>query len=301
MPSPMRCSLALAMVVLAGCRCQRGPKPRGSSVRLGLAPALTCKPKPVFRWKDALDQEYGEAFRKTFSYEKAEVVVSFPKAGPAFAGTLRARGLKPNFAYQMKLVGMPSGLWGEKGDDGSNGRIGRVGRWWEPGETGGNLYSFSWSGEPPKEPDPAKMEGYLLFGYFVTDAEGHAEVPFRVDSSFHVLWKTSQWGGPSKDDAKPTRHPVVAEKGGAYDRSFPEGEVELYAEVERGRPAIGAVRLEPGRYHCFVLLTEESFHAYGDPLAGDWAAALAAPVDFTITEPAPHDAPKPGTGAPATP
>lgn len=246
-------------------------------MRLRPAPALTCKPEPSFRWLDALDQPYSQAFRESFSYADADVVLRYAGRGPAFEGTLRARKLKPNFAYQVKLVGMPPSLWGEEGHAPSNRRIGEVGRWWRPGEDGHNAYLF-------EDAEKAEMEGYILFDYFVTDAQGRAETDLRLDSSFHVLWKTSQWP-PAERDSEPTHHTVVAEgENPAYERSFPRGEFGLYAEHQYGRPPIGQVRLEPGHYRCFLLLTEESFHAWGNPDGGDWAAALAAPVEFTITE-----------------
>jgi len=38
-----------------------------------------------------------------------------------------------------------------------------------------------------------KFTGYLVFDYFITDENGDAIVSFETDSSYHVLWKTSQW------------------------------------------------------------------------------------------------------------
>lgn len=286
--------LRLALLVVSasalGCRARQvGMGPNGS-VRLGPAPVLTCKPDPQFRWLDALDHPYSEAFRKRFSYKKAHVVVSLAKASPTFQGRLKARKLKPNFAYQMKLVGMPSFLWPQKNDDAANRRLGERGRWWRPGDTGGNVY-FYWEEKAEQEAEKEKMEGYLLFGYFVTDANGGADVAFRLDSSLHVLWKTSQWP-PAKEDAKPTRHPIVAEAGSyGYDRSFEPGHLEVYAEAERDRPPVGTVKLPPGRYRCFFLLTEETFHAWGAGHGGEWAAALAAPIEFIITQGAAENAP----------
>jgi len=270
--------LLLAVLSLGGCggvSTQEGE----ARVRLGPAPVLTCKPDPKYRWLDALNHPYSDAFRKSFSYEQADVEVRFARKAPMFRGTLTARKLKPNFAYQMKLVGMPPSLWGEKGDSDSNRRIGEVGRWWKPGKDAGNAYFLD------AEKDKDQMEGYLLFGYFVTDADGAAEASFCADSSCHVLWKTSQWP-PATGDAKPTRHPIVAVAGRrGYDQSFPEGELELYAEAQYGRPPIGAMRLPPGAYRCFFLLTEESFHSYTDEAGGDWAAALAAEIRFAIVPP----------------
>lgn len=276
-----RSVLALLMVAASGCQTPQDPKV--AVVRLEPAPALTCKPEPRYRWLDALGHPYSEEFRKAFDYKKAEVELRFAREAPILGGMLKARKLKPNFAYQMKLVGMPPFLWGEKGDAAANRGIGDVGRWWRPGKEGSNAYFFE--GDTDKE----QMEGYLVFGYFVTDAEGNADVEFRVDSSFHVLWKVSQWE-PSPGDAPPTHHTVVGEAGRwGYDRSFPPGEFGLYAEAQYGRPPIGQARLAAGRYRCFFLLTEESFHDYYNPDGGDWAAALAALVDFAIA-PAPAPA-----------
>ncbi len=271
--------LGAALLVVWGCSAPRGGEE--AVVRLVPAPALTCKPEPKYRWLDCLGQAYSEAFRKSFSYKAAEAEIRFKRSAPLFEGTLAARKLKPNFAYQIKLVGLPPSLWGGKGHAAANRAIGEAGRWWLPGNEGRNAYFFG----DEKGADKDAMEGYILFGYFVTDARGEATVAFRLDSSYHVLWKVSQWQ-PDKDDSVPTKHRVVAEAGSCgYDRAFPPGELSLYAEGQTGRPPIGQVSLPPGDYRCFFLLTEESFHDYTNPDGGDWAAALAALVDFTVIAP----------------
>ena len=245
---------------------------------LGPAPALTCKPKPRYRWRDALGHPYGARFRQTFSYAKAHVELRYARRAPVFRGRLVARGLKPNFAYQMKLVGMPQSLWGREAHPESNRRIGELGRWWVPGDQARNAYFI-------EDLDKDKMEGYLVFGYFVTDAQGSAEVDFEARNSLHVLWRTDQWP-PTERDTKPTRHVIIARADNpAYDQDFPDGVVELYGEAESGRPPIGKALLPPGDYQCFFLLTEESFHDYFNDDGGDWAAALAARIRFTITAP----------------
>jgi len=268
--------LATLVLLVGGCGL---PRERGEAlVRLVPAPALTCRPEAKYRWLDCLGQPYSQAFRRTFSYKNAEATIGFNRRAPLFGGTLRARKLKPNFAYQIKLVGLPPAEWGRKGHAASNRAIGELGRWWLPGKEGRNAYFFD--GEKDKE----GMEGYLVFGYFVTDANGEASVPFCLNSSYHVLWKVSQWA-PAKDDSPPTQHKVVAEAGRyGYDRDFPPGEFALYAESQTGRPPIGQARLPAGDYRCFFLLTEESFHDYTSPDGGDWAAALAALIEFTIDE-----------------
>lgn len=248
-------------------------------VRLGPAPALTCKPKPRYRWRDALGHPYGAAFRQSFSYEDSRVELRCDRRAPVFRGRLVAQGLKPNFAYQVKLVGMPESLWGKDAEPESNRHIGELGRWWIPGEEARNAYFI-------EDLDKNKMEGYLVFDYFVTDANGNAQASFEARSSLHVLWRTDQWP-PAERDTKPTRHKILATADNpAYDQTFPDGVLELYAEAELDRPPAGKALLPPGRYRCFFLLTEESFHDYDNEDGGDWAAALAATVAFTITPPA---------------
>jgi len=258
---------------------ERGPtNGEGSEavVVLGPAPALTCKAKPQYRWRDALGHPYSASFRQNFSYEKAKVELRYERRAPVFRGRLVARGLKPNFAYQIKLVGMPRSLWGEDAEPESNRRIGEVGRWWIPGNDARNAYFV-------EDLDRNQMEGYLVFDYFVTDAGGNAEKTFEVRNSLHVLWRTDQWP-PGEPDTEPTRHKIVATADNpAYDQTFPEGVLEIYAEAESGRPPLGKALLPPGDYRCFFLLTEESFHDYFNEDGGDWAAALTARVEFTIT------------------
>jgi hypothetical protein len=94
-----------------------------------------------------------------FSYENSysnpaqatRVVLSYDTAPnvPYFVGHIRAEGLKPNFAYQIKIAGKP--IYGARGhgphttrnaagqitvlpdgggEDWANEQLGRVGRWW---------------------------------------------------------------------------------------------------------------------------------------------------------------------------
>ena len=119
-------ALAALLCMLAGSCAPPGREAGEAVVRLVPAPALTCKPEPRYRWRDSLGQPYSEAFRKGFSYKAAAVEVRFKRAAPLFEGTLAARKLKPNFAYQIKLVGLPPPLWGKKGHAASNRAIGEV-------------------------------------------------------------------------------------------------------------------------------------------------------------------------------
>ncbi|MHB9024998.1 MAG: hypothetical protein ACYC7E_12645 [Armatimonadota bacterium] len=265
-------------------------------VRMGAVAASLTSPSGAYRWLDIADQPYGDTFRQRHAYRTAVVRVSYRLAGSQLSGTLVARGLKPNFAYQLKLIGEPGTV--------SNERIGLVGRWWEQEWTGttwsnGDNLNNKGDGTSPNPNDavyfsrrdiPAQSPtgrryrymGYLLFDYFVTDEGGKARVPFMVASSYHVLWKTTQQSagvpnGPLKEhtfDPKPKRQP-------AYATDYPENTVGIFGEWER--LPIGKLFLPSGEYRCQLLLTEESFHGSGGALAGAWAAAMVAPLDLTIS------------------
>ena len=76
-----------------------------------------------YRWLDVADQEYSSSYRDSYSYDQAQVSIDYNPNGLTFSGTLSATNLKPNFAYQVKLVAPP-------GTD-ANKRIGLAGRWWQ--------------------------------------------------------------------------------------------------------------------------------------------------------------------------
>jgi len=294
--------LPLCAVVLTGCGGSDGVS--DSAHDLGQVTVAATSPQLLnplqvanpdhLRWRDLADQLYSDSFRSSFSYfntSESNATVSYEPAAATLSGTLAATGLKPWFAYQMKLTGK-AGILGadEASNQGdalawSSYQLGQVGRWWC------NTCGWNLSDRELKSHLNAghTIIGYLLFDWFATDALGNATHAFALDSSFHVLWKTSQWP-PAKEDSQPTQHKVVAEAGGCgYDRSFPPGELSLYAEAQTGRPPIGQVRLPAGDYRCFFLLTEESFHDYTNPDGGDWAAALAALIEFTVIGAPPVD------------
>ena len=119
---------------------------------------------------------------------------------------------------------------------------------------------------------------YLVFDYFTTGTNGHAAVNFRIDSSYHVLWKTSQATRGANDGPirSATFDPAPAEP--AYNVDYPRREVAIFGEWER-LPG-GGLQLLPGDYRCQVILTEESFHGSGGQYAGGWAAAMSGDVAF---------------------
>ena len=257
----------------------------------------TTSPQGNYRWLDVADQAYAQTYQDSYNYTQARVNIDFYTNATVLHGTLTARDLKPNFAYQLKLLGKSDS------DPAANQRVGLVGRWWQEEWNGtqwvnGQNLNSKGDGSSPSPNDQTYFSrkdisdatsptgkkycysAYWCFDYFVTDANGNAIVDFRADNSYHVLWKTSQLARTTNDGPIITRsfsvslpHPL-----GAYDAAHPETAAEVFGEWER-LPA-GSVRLPVGQYQVSFLLTEESFHGSG--LAGGWAAALSADARFAI-------------------
>ncbi|MHC4180381.1 MAG: hypothetical protein ACYSWU_23000, partial [Planctomycetota bacterium] len=254
-------------------------------------------PAGHYRWMDVANQLYAADYRDNYDYTQATVTVDFFDCDTVLRGTLTATNLKPNFAYQFKLVGEP-----ETYPD-SNERIGLTGRWWQ--ETwggaawggGGNLNDKG-SGSSPNPndltyfsrrdiPDPSSPTGklyrfsaYLVFDYFITDENGSAVLDFQADDSYHVLWKTSQRAPGANDGPTRTRtfQVTLPDPVGAYEAAHGETTVGVFGEWERLPP--GAVTLPLGDYTANFLLTEESFHGGG--LQGGWAAAMGKEITFDM-------------------
>ena len=68
-------------------------------------------PGTSFRWMDIADNLYANNYQATYTYQTATVIVAYNSTATEFFGTLTATGLKPSFAYQMKLVGDPRSVW----------------------------------------------------------------------------------------------------------------------------------------------------------------------------------------------
>jgi hypothetical protein len=83
----------------------------------------TAESQVNFRWRDAADQLYSEQYRLSYDYSQATVELTWDSAGSLLAGTISATDLKPNFTYQLKLLGLPGTP--------SNELIGLTGRWWQ--------------------------------------------------------------------------------------------------------------------------------------------------------------------------
>lgn len=237
--------------------------------------------RPNERFLDVGAHAYSREFLSKFSYTdpkigQPDVRVRYLRKGEAFTGRLTARGLKPNFAYQMKLRGIFT-------DRAAFERIGHVGRWRLPGR-GTNYTDADYAAYP----DKASVESYLLFDFFVTDPNGNVEKDFYADSSLHVLWNaTTQHRKRSPLDSTPLLVPLTNCDLKFYANPKPYFlPQEIYTEQEgNNRLPIGAAFLPPGKYAAEMVLTEETFHGYGD--AGFWPTVMFGIVQFEV-EDKPH-------------
>lgn len=223
----------------------------------------TTWPDTPFRWRDVATNPYGLLYQDTYTYADASVTVTFMPCGErTFTGHLSATNLKPNFAYQIKLVGKPTGLWGEDGDDVTNERLGYAGRWWRVQPNPGNSNDADYQAHH-NDPDYI-YEGYILFDHFTTGRFGDAEVDFALDSSFHVLWWEHQRTPQTCDGPVDYANVEGYATDPAYDVDITPVTVGVYAEEERWPPVCyGEAELPLGEYHCRIILTEESFHQSG--------------------------------------
>lgn len=250
----------------------------------------------TYRARDIADNDYAPRFYtqqgdpdyKASDYGQAAVTVSFERSGAFFEGTLDASGLKPNFAYQVKLVGMPTAEYGAAGDDASNDRIGFAGRWYKVGVGNATDAQVLACRANPECDDI--YEGYLVFDFFVTDRYGRATHRFVADDSFHVLWRDCPPARPMTGCQAPAGRPTVyqdvvalASTGYGYDRDYSTWTIGVFGEVERTAPQS---YLPEGEYRARFILTEESFHESGTP-GGYWASVIGeGGIHFWIDQPA---------------
>lgn len=240
------------------------------------------------RWLDINNNQYSAWLTNgqpngAFSYGNAQVQLTFDGAPTVsyFVGHIQARGLKPNFSYQLKLLGKPergTRGWGTLGDDLSNERIGMVNRWWcdsqhasQTNFDDAHYYRYYKYAPAGREHN---IYGYHYMGEFVTDQFGNADVDITGQYSYHITW--ASWQNGFKDKLFGT-FPV---QGGAlgngsfygYGSSAPNDSVTLYYEYQSDRPH--DVVLPNGNYKCRFVLTEETFHNTTF-LGGYWKGVLA--------------------------
>lgn len=281
------CLYALCVVIaLTGC---------GSSERSQEPPATqtaTLTPRTVtpdhLRRRDIAGESYSPAFRESFTYE-GQFSVTWQTEADTLRGTLVVTGAKPNFAYQMKLVGRTP-ITTAQAPKASPGdpeawacwQLGHVGRWW--------CEQDGWNVADGELADHLRLghtvHGYLLFDFLLTDAEGNARQSFALDSSFHVLWRDDQRERTGADSQVRGGQIVRGSWGyGLSGEPVSVGQVGLFAEGEPNRPAPGEARLPAGEYSVWLNITEESFHdnlgteVFG---GGFWAQVLETNLRFTV-------------------
>ncbi len=229
------------------------------------------------RWMDIGAQLYSSTFQSGYEYSAASVSIGYDTEGPAFTGWIDASGLKPNFAYQIKLVGDKNNITAFE-------NIGYNGRWYfsEGAET--NFTDAYYEDNK----DDESVSSYIVVDYFVTDGSGNALKYFLLDSSFHVLWSPDLNGDtklPGDDDSEVFSHDFWRTNSSAYSpTSSTTRNTEIWLEQEwiNTRPAIGEVVMPDGTYNAFLQLTEESFHQGGETGGGWWETVVSTPVEFTI-------------------
>jgi hypothetical protein len=245
--------------------------PEGSCLLGDVSPVAGPAPN-VFRWKDIADNVYQQSYMDAFSYGSPSVVVrvDYEMVSNTFQGMLEGTNLKPNFAYQMKIVTNPTAKFVAElspAEYRTLQAVASIGRWWDM--TTGQV-------NPPYNA-AHQMQSYLLFDHFETDNFGNVTKTFYADSSFHVLFTGSGYYKPVTSVVNPAGPPP---NDVAYSTPYPTAQtITVGAQNEHGTP--GSTFLPAGHYEGLVfLLTEESFHQNG--LGGNWASAMACEILFDI-------------------
>lgn len=255
----------------------------GADATASWTPGSGVNPRATstFRWKDIATNTYAQAYQDSYDYDQAFIEFSYDQTGDAtLRGHISASNLKPNFAYQMKLAGKPSAIWGSAGDDVTNERIGYLGRWWRHQPNPGNSTDADY--EANHDQTGYIYEGYLVFSFLVTDSTGSVDSDFSVDSSFHVLWWETQRSPGGCDSPIQWSMVVGHADHPAYQDETGPVSIGVYAEIER--ECTGGTTMPIGLYDCCFLLTEESFHQSGED-EGNWMSVLIDDsVQFEIVD-----------------
>ena len=260
----------------------RAHPPSSSSGSLTLGPLTPEPTASTQRWMDLANNLYATAFASSFGYPRTGVTLHYTTGQTSlqFGVTALAGTLKPNFCYQMKLVG-PSVAWPKKNPrttDFTNYALGSNGRWYDQTQNM-NLTDSQLSSHVGD-----LITGYLYFDFLVTAADGSVNYTSTVNNSYHVTFMTTQQARTRNDGplrACTVTAPLIS---AAYSGlTYPTVVVTLYAQQEPGRSLPGKLTLPSGTYSGVqFVLTEESFHST-DPLGGNWDTVMAATMpDFTL-------------------
>jgi len=302
---------AMGLVLLPAAHAQTCPPIAGmNSTACGTFATMQDPwPSARERWWDIsnTNEQQFDAFlgldgSQPYSYaNNAQVTVSYDArpSQPYFIGNIKATGLKPNFAYQIKLLGKSvkgTRGFGAGGDDLGNERLGYAGRWWCDSSHSSQTnfddshYLNFYKNAPANGNAVHNMYGYIYMGNVVTDSLGRANQNFTGKNSYHITWPDWQVGTNSGMPEDPKSPFSIA--GGILDSNptiyygygsvAPTASVRLFYEYEgSGRPRDNVV-LPSGAYKARIVLTEETFHN-GETLGGFWKSVLVADnVNFTI-------------------
>ncbi|MBT3289247.1 MAG: hypothetical protein HN849_05690 [Victivallales bacterium] len=255
------------------------------------------------RWRDVKYNLYAATYRASYTYDQAQVVASYEERAGTFVVRVAAANLKPNFAYQIKLMA-PLGAACDE-------RLGSVGRYWREEwdydyDAGAWAWINGWNlndkgdGFSPSTNDSSylsqkgltrswsptglryRFSMYLLLGYMVTDGNGNATADVRMDSSYHVLWREDQRTRVAADGPVVSHTFTPSAASPAYDADGTEKTAAVFGEWER-LPS-GGLRLLDGDYDVELALTEESFHEDGT-YVGFWPKVMAGRVLFSSGTP----------------
>lgn len=165
-------------------------------------------------WGLSYDSTSGTVSSSVFQYQGGQLTLTYDQKPnkPYFIGHVDATGLKPNFAYQLKLVGKP--LYGPRGcgpytvknssgqivsqvdgggEDWANDSLGHIGRWWNDSNASGNTNAITDSVYASTYPTDT-IYGYIFMGDFITDAAGNASVDFTGNNNYHITFQNWQSG-----------------------------------------------------------------------------------------------------------
>jgi hypothetical protein len=275
------------------------------------------------RWLDISDAQYQDWSTSTgsngkYSYRvNPNVVLTYDTAPatPYFQGRIDATGLKPNFCYQLKLVGKPvhgsrgmgkSTSWKNfdgvtqqvgstpvNGDDWANEQIGFSGRWWDDTNQSGatntvdGLYLNAY--KTPVQSGSSSVStvyGYQFMGSFVTNGKGEAHVNFSGQYSYHIDWKATQGG---RKDVWNGTFPVTGWLLNSnptfyygYGATAPATSVDLWYELETARNIVnqnGTVTAKPVNLkpgkYHCRFILTEESFHASSTLGGYWESVLA--------------------------
>lgn len=290
-------------LLLGGCA-GGGSHPRAASVTVNLRPFHDQWSLARPRLRDVADTPYASGFGGVWPGQSASVTLRYDPAPdrPCLTGALRGSGLKPNFCYQLKLMGKPGtaggGLWGAAADNATNDALISRARWWSY-RTETALFNTSSAADAfaSDEYRDGWLAGYVYCGWVLTDARGNFArtdrdvadaagwVPLTTDRCFHITGKTGQEGSIPVDTT-PVTVTLARPASAAYDHDWGPASLSLWYQREPDNPLDFA--LPAGTHDVVLMLTEESFH---NPLAtpdggfwqsvwvSDWPTGPTAWVD----------------------